>query len=123
MKTIAISLGLECLPFEVNLKNIVDTIDERMRAMGPEGYLGKVMAVGEGLPIAVLFAYEESAEPDVDKAISALMSIIAQAAVAFGGWPLWDSIRNDCSAWEFDEHEMPDFYAQLVGNLKLKVNE
>jgi hypothetical protein len=40
MKTIAISLSLECLPFELNLKNIADMIDERMRAMGAEGYLG-----------------------------------------------------------------------------------
>lgn len=119
MKTIAISLSLECLPFELDLKNIAETIDERMRAMGPEGYLGKVMAVGEGLPIAVLFAYEEDAEPDADKAISAFMSIIGQAVVAFGGWSLWDSIRNECQAWEFDEQELPDFYAQLVGNLKL----
>ena len=119
MKTIAFSLSLECLPFELDLKNIADTIDERMRAMGSEGYLGKVMAVGEGLPIAVLFAYEEDAEPDADKAISAFMSIIGQAVVAFGGWSLWDSIRNECEAWEFDEQEMPDFYAQLVGNLKL----
>lgn len=120
MKTIAISLSLECLPFELNLKKIADTIDERMRAMEPEGYLGKVMAVGVGLPIAVLFAYEEDAEPDADKAISAVMSIIGQAVVAFGGWSLWDSIRNECGAWEFEEQEMPDFYAQLVGNLKLE---
>lgn len=120
MKTIAISLSLECLPFELNLKKIADTIDERMRAMEPEGYLGKVMAVGVGLPIAVLFAYEEDAEPDADKAISAVMSIIGQAVVAFGGWSLWDTIRNECGAWEFEEQEMPDFYAQLVGNLKLE---
>ncbi len=120
MKTIAISLNLECLPFELNLKNIADTIDERMRAMGPEGYLGKVMAVGEGLPIAVLLAYEENAAPDTDRAIAAFMSIIGQAAVAFGGWSLWDSIRNECGAWEFSEQEMPDFYAQLVGNLKVE---
>jgi hypothetical protein len=120
MKTIAISLTLECLPFELNLKDIADTIDERMRAMEPEGYLGKVMAVDEGLPIAVLFAYEEDSEPDADKAISAFMSIIGQAVVAFGGGSLWDSIRNECGAWEFEEQEMPDFYAQLVGNLKLE---
>lgn len=120
MKTIAFSLSLECLPFELDLKNIADTIDERMRAMGPEGYLGKVMAVGEGLPIAVLVAYEENAEPDADKAIAAFMSIIGQAVVAFGGWSLWDAIRNECGAWEFNEQEMPDFYAQLVGNLKVE---
>ncbi|PIT81902.1 hypothetical protein [Limnohabitans sp. 15K] len=120
MKTIAFSLSLECLPFELDLKNIADTIDERMRAMGSEGYLGKVMAVGEGLPIAVLLAYEEKAEPDADKAIAAFMSIIGQAVVAFGGWSLWDAIRNECGAWEFSEQEMPDFYAQLVGNLKVE---
>jgi len=120
MKTIAISLNLESLPFELNLKNISDTIDERMRAMGPEGYRWKVMAVGEDLPIAVLLAYEENAEPDADKAIASFMSIIGQAVVAFGGWSLWDAIRNECGAWEFSEHEMPDFYAQLVGNLKVE---
>lgn len=120
MKTFAISLSLQCLPFELNLKNIAETLDERMRAMGPEGYLGKVMAVGEGLPMAVLFAYQENSDPDVDTAISAFMSIIGQAAVAFGGWSLWDSIRNECGAWELEEQEMPDFYAQLVGNLKLE---
>ena len=120
MKTVAISLSLQCLPFELNLKNIAETLDERMRAMGPEGYLGKVMAVGEGLPMAVLFAYQENSDPDVDKAISAFMSIIGHAAVAFGGWSLWDSIRNECGAWELEEQEMPDFYAQLVGNLKLE---
>jgi hypothetical protein len=119
MKTIVISLSLQCLPFELDLKNIAETLDERMRAMGPEGYLGKVMAVGEGLPIAVLFAYEDSSEPDVDEAISAFMSIIGQATVAFGGWSLWDSIRNECGAWELEEQEMPDFYAQLVDNLRL----
>jgi hypothetical protein len=120
MKTFAISLSLQCLPFELNLKNIAETLDERMRAMAPEGYLGKVMAVGEGLPMAVLFAYEENSDPDVDEAISAFMSIIGQAVVAFGDWSLWDSIRNECGAWEFEEQEMPDFYAQLVGNLKLE---
>lgn len=68
-------------------------------AIGPKGYLGNVMAVGEGLPIAVLFAAQENAEPDVDKAIAAFMSIIGQPALAFGGCSLWDSIRNDCGAW------------------------
>ena len=120
MKTIAITLSLGCLPFELNLKNIAEALDERIRAMGPEGYLGKVMAVGEGLPIAVLLAYEDNSNPDVDEAISAFMSIIGQATVAFGGWSLWDSIRNECGAWELEEQEMPDFYAQLVGNLKLE---
>ena len=108
------------MPFELNLKNIAETIDERMRAVGPEGYLGKVMAVSEGLPIAVLFAYEDNAEPHVDKTISAFMSIIGQAVIAYGGWSLWDSIRSECGACELDEQEMPDFYAQLVGNLKLE---
>jgi hypothetical protein len=65
-------------------------------------------------------AYEENAETDADKAIAAFMSIIGQAAVAFGGWSLWDSIRNECGAWELEEQEMPDFYAQLVGNLKVE---
>lgn len=119
MKTIAISLILQGLPLELNIKNIADTLDERMRAIGPEGYLGKVMAVNDGLPVAVLFAYEDNSIPDADAAISAFMSIIGQAVVAFGGWSLWDSVKNECDAWEFDEEEMPDFYAQLVSNLKL----
>jgi hypothetical protein len=119
MKTIALILSLNCLPFELNLKNISEAIDERMRAMGPEGYLSKVMAVDEGLPIALLLAYEENSEPDVDQVISVFMSIIGQAVVAFGGWSLWDSIRNECGAWELDKQEMPDFYTQLIGNLKI----
>jgi hypothetical protein len=92
-----------------------------MRATGPKGYLGKVMAVGEVLPVAVLFAYEDNSEPDVDEAICAFMSIIGQAAVAYGGWSFWDSIRYECGAWELDEQEMPKFYAQLVGNLKTEI--
>lgn len=85
-KTIALFLILERLPFELNLKNIADTIDERMLAMGPEGCLGKVMAVGEGILIAVFFAYDKDAEPDVTKAIVGFMSIIVQEAVAVNGW-------------------------------------
>jgi hypothetical protein len=120
MKTIAITLSLQCLPFELNLKNIAASLDDRMRASGPEGYLGKVMAVGDGLPMAVLFAYEDNSEPDVNEAISVFMSIIGQAAVAFGGWSLWDSIKNECGVWELEEHEMPEAYAQLVDNLQIE---
>jgi hypothetical protein len=57
------------------------------------------MAVGEGLPIAVMYFYEGNAEPDVDKEIAAFLSITGQAAVAFFGWLLCDSIKNDCGAW------------------------
>ena len=119
MKTIAIFLSLQCLPFKLDLKNTAEALDDRMRLLGPVGYLGKVMAVDEELPIAVLFAYEEYSEPDVEKAISIFMSLIGQAAVAYGGWSLWDSIRNECGAWELDKQEMPDFYTQLIGNLKI----
>ena len=119
MKTIAISLILQGLPLELNIKNIADSLDEQMRAIGPDGYLGKVMAVTDGLPVAVLFAYEDNSAPNADAAISAFMSIIGQAVVALGGWSLWDSVKNECDAWEFDEEEMPDIYGQLVGNLKI----
>lgn len=118
MKTIAITLRLDCLPFELNLRNIADAIDEQMRAMEPAGYLGKAMAVNDGLPMAALFVFDNNSDPDVNEVISAFMSIIGQAVVAFGGWSLWDSIRNECGAWELEEHELPDLYAQLVGNLK-----
>lgn len=119
MKTIALILNLNCLPFKLNLKNISAAIDERMRAIGPEGYLSKVMAVDEGLPIGLLVAYEEKSDPDVDIVISVFMSIIGQAVVSFGGWSLWDSIRNECDVWELDKLEMPDFYSQLIENLKI----
>ncbi len=66
-----------------------------------------------------MYFYEGNAEPDVDKEIAAFLSITGQAAVAFFGWMLCYSIKNDCGAWQFDERKMTNFYAQLVGNLKL----
>ena len=120
MKNIAFLTSLKCLPFELDLKNISEALDERMQSDGPDGYLGKVMYVDEGLPWAILFAYEDNSEPDVGEAISLFMSMIAQAVVAFGGWSLWDAIRNECGASELEQHDMPDFYDQLIYNLKLK---
>ena len=120
MKTIAITLSLDELPFKLNLTNVSAAIDERMRANGPAGYIHKVIAfTDDGLPLAILFAYSDDSEPNVEVAIETVKGIIGQSAVAFGGWSLWDSLRNQFGVFEFLKKDEPDFYSQLVDNLKL----
>jgi len=120
MKTFAIIFNFDDgLPFAFALKEFSKGLDERIKAIGPDGYLGKVMAVADNLPHAILFAYADSATPEVDSSIQASMSLIGQAAVAFGGWSLWDSIKHKCTVHELTEKDMPEFYAQLIENLEL----
>lgn len=119
MKTIAIFLNLECLPFELNIPNLSTELDERVRAAGPKGYLGKAMAITDSRPFAILFAYDDNAIPELEILISTAESIIGQAALAYGGWSFWDLIKPKCFIDEFTKDEMPDLYAQLVSNLKI----
>ena len=120
MKTIAITLSLDELPFKLHLTNISAAIDERMKTNGPAGYISKVMACTEdGFPLAILFAYSDDSEPNVKVAIETLKGIVGQAAVAFGGWTLWDLLRNQFGVFEFLREDDDDFYSQLVDSLKL----
>ncbi|ABE44658.1 hypothetical protein [Polaromonas sp. JS666] len=119
MNTVAIIFDFKALPFKLDLQAISLSLDERIRATGPVGYLGKVMSFADGLPTAILFAYDDSSTPDADEAITAVMSIIGQAAVAFGGWSLWDQLRDECGAFQVTKEEIPDLHAQLTKNLNL----
>lgn len=120
MKTIAITLSLENLPFKLDLTNIGTAIDERMKINGPNGYISKVIAfTDDGFPLAILFAYSDDSEPNVEVAIETLNGIVGQSAVAFGGWSLWDSLRDQYEILEFIREEDDEFYSQLVDNLKI----
>lgn len=119
MKTIAAVFEFENFPIQLELKNFSAALDERIRSQDSKGYLGKSMAVNEGVPIAVLCAYEDSSTATAQEIIDSVMGLIGQAVVAFGGWKLWDLTRPNCSAWEITREEMPDFYIQLEQNLNI----
>lgn len=91
-----------------------------MRLKDPKGYLGKVMAANDGYPFAMLFAYGDEAQPAVQDAIDEMQGVIAQAALAFGGWSYWDSYRREIGIHEFLEEDNPELYSALIANLKLE---
>jgi hypothetical protein len=119
MKTVAAVFQFENFPVKLELSNFSSAFDDRINSFDSQGYLGKSLAISEGLPIAVLCAYEDNSTATAEEIIESVMGLIGQAVVAFGGWELWDSVRNECSAWEITKEEMPDFYSQLEANLKL----
>ncbi|WP_068319955.1 hypothetical protein [Polynucleobacter yangtzensis] len=119
MKTVAAIFEFENFPIQLELKNFSVALDERIRSQDSKGYLGKSMAINEGVPIAVLCAYEDGSTATAQEIIDSVMGLVGQAVVAFGGWGLWDSVRNNCSGWEITKEEMPDFYTQLEQNLNI----
>ena len=119
MKTFAAIFEFENFPVKLKLSNFSSALDERVHSLESKGYLRKSMAINEGLPMAVLCAYEDNSTATVDEIIKSVMGLIGQAVVAYGGWALWDLVKPNCSAWEITEEEMPELYSQLVANLKL----
>jgi hypothetical protein len=119
MKTIAISMILDGLPVKLDLPKVSSEIDTCMRGDGTTGFLGKAIAAQDGVPLAMLFAYEDDSEPNADVAIDLVKHIVGQVAVAYGGWSFWDSFRREFGISEFLEEDHPNLYSQLVANLKL----
>ena len=119
MKTIAAIFEFENFPVKLELSNFSSALDERIRSLESRGYLGKSMAIHEGMPMAVLCAYEDNSTATAEEIIKSVMGLLGQAVVAFGGWELWDLVKPKCQAWEVTEEEMPELYGQLVANLKL----
>jgi hypothetical protein len=119
MKTFAAIFQFENFPVKLELSNFSTALDERIRSLESKGYLGKSMAINEGLPMAILCAYEDNSTATAKEIIESTIGLLGQAVVAFGGWELWDLVKPKCSAWEITEEEMPELYSQLVTNLKL----
>lgn len=120
MKTIGILLDLSELPFKLDLPNVSYHLDTQMEQKTLGEYLGKVIALNEGVPYAMLFAYGDNAEPKVQDVIGEVQHIVAQAAVSFGGWTCWDLIRTKLGIFGLTEDDDPDLYSMLLANIKLK---
>lgn len=119
MKTIAIGLDLSAMPFKLDMPNVSSHLEMQMKLNDPEGYLGKVMAINKDVPFAMLFAYKDDAQPDVETPIKEVQAILGQAAIAFGGWEYWDTFRNEFEIFELKEEDSPELHARLIANLKL----
>ena len=119
MKTFAAIFQFENFPVKLELSNFSTAFDERIRSLESKGYLGKSMAINEGLPMAILCAYEDSSTATAEDIIKTAMGLLGQVVVAFGGWELWDLVKPKCGAWEITAEEMPEVYSQLIANLKL----
>jgi hypothetical protein len=119
MKTLAAIFQFENFPVKLELSNFSIALDERIRSLEPKTYLGKSMAINEGLPMAILCAYEDNSTATAEEVINSAMGLLGQAVVAFGGWELWDLVQSKCGAWEITEEEMHELYSQLVSNLKI----
>lgn len=115
----AIGLDLSAMHFKLDMPNVSSHLEMRMKSSNAEGYLGKAMAINEGVPIAMLFAYKSDVRPSVETPIEVVRSIIGQAAIAFGGWEYWDTLRNELDFFELKEEDSPELYAALIANLRL----
>lgn len=120
MKTIAIFLHLSSMPFKLDIKNMSAHLESEMEIDDPMGYLGKVIAANDDSPFAILFAYKDSAQPKIEVPISKITTILGQAAISFGGWECWDTLRYEFQIHELKEDDAPELYASLIKNLKLE---